>query len=106
MIKIKRFKDPVYGYIDIKEFIISDIVDTSGFQRLRHIIQTSYSPLYSSAVHNRFVHSLGVYYLGCIAVNTLTENRILFEEIENLERMLEVFKKRANVQTGFYETGD
>ena len=92
MIKIKRFKDPVYGYIDIKEFIISDIVDTSGFQRLRHIIQTSYSPLYSSAVHNRFVHSLGVYYLGCIAVNTLTENRILFGEIENLERMLEVFE--------------
>ena len=58
----KRFKDPIYGYIDIDETIISNIVDTAGFQRLRHIIQTSYSPLYSSAVHNRFVHSLGVYH--------------------------------------------
>ncbi len=66
MIKSKRFKDPVYGYIDIDETVISNIIDTAGFQRLRNIIQTSYSPLYSSAVHNRFVHSLGVYHLGCI----------------------------------------
>jgi len=34
-------------------------------------MQTSYSPLYSSAVHNRFVHSLGVYHLGKIAIRTL-----------------------------------
>ena len=43
------------------------IIDTACFQRLRRIIQTSYSPLYSSAVHNRFVHSMGVFYLGEIA---------------------------------------
>lgn len=53
MTKSKRFKDPIYGYIDIDEAIISSIVDTAGFQRLRNVIQTSYSPLYSSAVHYR-----------------------------------------------------
>ena len=60
----KNFKDPIYGYIEIDNHIISTIIDTPEFQRLRNIIQTSYSPLYSSAVHNRFVHSLGVYHLG------------------------------------------
>ena len=63
----KRFKDPIYGYIEIDESLIRKIVDTAIFQRLRDIVQTSYAPLYSSAVHNRFVHSLGVYHLGRIA---------------------------------------
>ena len=63
----KRFKDPIYGYIEIDEELITKIIDTPAFQRLRDVIQTSYAPLYSSAVHNRFVHSLGVYYLGRIA---------------------------------------
>lgn len=62
----KRYKDPIYGYIEIKEDLVSQVVDTVVFQRLRDIIQTSYSPLYSSAVHNRFVHSIGVYHLGKI----------------------------------------
>lgn len=67
----KRLKDPIYGYISIPMNYMVDIVDTATFQRLRRIIQTSYAPLYSSAVHNRFVHSLGVYHLGTIAAQTL-----------------------------------
>ncbi len=46
---------------------MADIVDSSCFQRLRNIRQTSYAPLYSASIHNRFIHSLGVYYLGKIA---------------------------------------
>ena len=64
MAAYKSFKDPIYGYIEIDNHIITTVIDTPEFQRLRNIIQTSYSPLYSSAVHNRFVHSLGVYHLG------------------------------------------
>lgn len=92
MIKRKRFKDPIYGYIDIDELIISNIVDTAGFQRLRNVIQTSYSPLYSSAVHNRFVHSLGVYHLGCIVSKSIGDNKDEYVEIKNLDRVLEVFE--------------
>lgn len=92
MTKNKRFKDPIYGYIDIDENIISNIVDTAGFQRLRNIIQTSYSPLYSSAVHNRFVHSLGVYHLGCIVSESIARNKNEFIEIEEPERYLKIFE--------------
>jgi len=61
---VKKFKDPIYGYIEIPIEYTTNIIDKAEFQRLRRIIQTSYSPLYSSAIHNRFVHSLGVFYLG------------------------------------------
>lgn len=54
MKKMKRFKDPIYGYISIEESVISNIVDTAGFQRLRNIIQTSYSPLYASQFNSGF----------------------------------------------------
>lgn len=60
----KRFRDPIYGYIEIEKNLIMQVVDTPAFQRLRDVVQTSYSPLYSSAVHNRFVHSLGVLLFG------------------------------------------
>lgn len=92
MLEYKRFKDPIYGYIDITEEIISEIVDTAAFQRLRNIIQTSYAPLYSSAVHNRFVHSLGVYHLGCLVARTISEDKENFSEIENFERYLYIFE--------------
>lgn len=67
MKECKRLKDPIYGYISIPTRYMNGVIDTSCFQRLRRIIQTSYSPLYSSAVHNRFVHSMGVFHLGEIA---------------------------------------
>lgn len=72
MKEYKRLKDPIYGYINIPMDYMTDIVDTPTFQRLRRIIQTSYSPLFSSAVHNRFVHSLGVFHLGTIAMEQLS----------------------------------
>lgn len=92
MTKNKRFKDPVYGYIDIDENVIQNIVDTAGFQRLRNVIQTSYAPLYSSAVHNRFVHSLGVYHLGSIVAKNLSSNRERYPEIEDIDRILYIFE--------------
>lgn len=69
--KVRRFKDPVYGYIDVPVRICALIVDTPEFQRLRRIVQTSFAPVYPSALHNRFVHSLGVYHLGCLVAESL-----------------------------------
>lgn len=91
---MKRLKDPIYGYIDIDDYIIDYIIDTATFQRLRSITQTSYAPLYASAVHNRFVHSLGVYYLGKIVAHSfvasaLKEKIISKEEISNKVKIFE-----------------
>lgn len=71
---MKQFKDPIYGYVSIDKDIVSKIIDTPEFQRLRYIKQTSYLPVYSAALHNRFVHSLGVYFLGKKACKTLLKN--------------------------------
>ncbi len=80
----KKLKDPIYGYIAIPQDIIQNIIDTAPFQRLRRIIQTSYAPVFASAVHNRFVHSLGVYHLGRMAGEMLKKeiNETLREEIK------------------------
>lgn len=72
--KTKKFRDPIYGYIEIEESIVNNIIDTATFQRLRNIRQTSYGPLYPSSLHNRFVHSLGVYHLGGIAFESIIQS--------------------------------
>lgn len=78
----KRLKDPIYGYIEIDESIVANIIDTSCFQRLKNIRQTSYTPLYSSALHNRFIHSLGVFFLGKKAAKYLTEKIEVLDGID------------------------
>lgn len=93
MKEYKRLKDPIYGYIQIPVKYMNNIVDTATFQRLRRILQTSYSPLYSSAVHNRFVHSIGVYYLGNLAARRLVEEvKSKEKEMKEVERIGELFQ--------------
>lgn len=60
---MKQIKDPIYGYVDIDDEYIQ-LINTPEFQRLRNVVQTSYQALYPSALHNRFVHSIGVFHLG------------------------------------------
>lgn len=92
--EMKRFRDPVYGYIDIDKELIMQVVDTPAFQRLRDVTQTSYAPLYSSAVHNRFAHSLGVYHLGCRASQAflLSMKERSIETAADVTCYMEVFK--------------
>ncbi len=71
---MKIFKDPVHGYISIPKCFVEHLIDTEAFQRLRNIDQTGMRILYPGAKHDRFAHSLGVYYLGSKAVDTLLEN--------------------------------
>lgn len=100
MVFKKQFKDPIYGYIEIDGQIVIGVIDTPAFQRLKDIRQTSYTPLYPAAYHNRYVHSLGVYHLGRIAfqaikpqlidmIDTHKEASINFT-IETLQRVFEL----------------
>ena len=70
---MKQIKDPIYGYINLDDFYMP-LIDTAEFQRLRNIMQTGYQALYPSALHNRFVHSIGVYHLGKKAFNCFEKN--------------------------------
>lgn len=70
---MKQIKDPVYGYIEIEPCHVA-IINSAEFQRLRNIRQTGYESLYPSALHNRFVHSLGVFHLGNKAIDYLRDN--------------------------------
>lgn len=93
----KQFKDPIYGYIEIDADVVSKIIDTPTFQRLKDIRQTSYTPLYPAAYHNRYVHSLGVYHLGQIAFNSIKSQLKdfsspsgLYNNIDNLQKIFEL----------------
>lgn len=94
----KTFKDPIYGYMEIPCNLVENVIDTPQFQRLRNIRQTSYDPLYPSATHNRFVHSLGVYHLGCL-VSDLIKKQVVDEGLckkigskKAIERFVEVLQ--------------
>ncbi len=72
--KEKIIRCPVHGYIEIPQLICQLFVDTPIFQRLRSIEQTSMKPLYPSAHHSRFVHSLGVFHLARQTFRFLVKN--------------------------------
>lgn len=61
---MKSIKDSVHGNILVKDKYVNTILDTPSFQRLRRIEQTAIRSIYPSARHDRFIHSLGVYYIG------------------------------------------
>lgn len=69
----KKIRDPIYDYIVVEDEFLP-IINSVEFQRLRNIIQTSYTSIYPSALHNRFTHSLGVFWLGTIAFDALIQN--------------------------------
>lgn len=93
----KKFKDPLYDYIEIDNTIVSQIIDTPSFQRLKDIRQTSYTPLFPAAYHNRYVHSLGVYHLGCMAFKSIRPQLIdygkgtkIYDKIKTIQMVFEL----------------
>ncbi|MCS7143072.1 MAG: HD domain-containing protein [Aigarchaeota archaeon] len=64
MAELKLIKDPVHGYITLKEDEIC-ILDTYPLQRLRRISQLPFVYLvYPGARHSRFDHSIGCFHLA------------------------------------------
>ena len=70
----KIFMDSIHGYISVPKCFVRHLIDTEAFQRLRNIDQTGMRTLYPNARHDRFSHSLGVFHLGCKAVDALLAN--------------------------------
>ncbi len=83
--KRKIINDPVYGFINIPNDLIFQIIEHPWFQRLRRIKQLGLTHLvYPGALHTRFHHSLGAMYLMQQALGTLRENghKMSAEEVQ------------------------
>ncbi|WP_439132883.1 HD domain-containing protein [Polaribacter sp.] len=81
--KLKILNDPIYGFIQIQNPIIFDIIEHPYFQRLRRITQMGFSNLvYPGANHTRFHHALGCTYLMEKAIRVLRFKGIQISEDE------------------------
>ena len=79
-----RILDPIHKYITFSEEE-DRLIDSVIFQRLRHIRQLGFAEFaFPGAVHNRFLHSLGVCHLAGRA----------FDSIRFLDPLLTSQKKR------------
>jgi HD superfamily phosphohydrolase len=77
MNKRKIINDPIYGFINIPNEFIFDLIEHPYFQRLRNICQLGLTYfVYPGATHSRFQHSLGAMYLMQNALDTLAEKDI------------------------------
>lgn len=76
----KVIRDVIHGYIYIDEYILEHIIDTRYFQRLRRIEQTSMRVLYPAARHDRFIHSIGTYFLGKRAIEFFYNNITFYQD--------------------------
>jgi len=99
----KVFKDIIHGYIEIPKPYVNLFIDTPIFQRLRNIEQTGMRVLYPSARHDRFIHSLGTFFLGAKAFSALKRNikssvnyRAYFY-VKKQEKQNELFWKKHEV---------
>ncbi|MCI2228430.1 HD domain-containing protein [Polaribacter sp. MSW13] len=83
--KLKILNDPIYGFIQIPNTLIFDIIEHPYFQRLRRITQMGFSNLvYPGANHTRFHHAIGCMHLMQKAVRVLRFKQVeISKEEEN-----------------------
>lgn len=84
----KIINDPIYGFINLKNSLILDLIEHPYFQRLRRITQLGLSYLvYPGANHTRLQHAIGSMFLMTKAVTQLRSkgHNITNQESEALE---------------------
>ena len=91
MNKKKILNDPVYGFINIANDLIFDIIEHRYFQRLRRIKQLGLTDLvYPGALHTRFHHALGAMDLMRRALNALQDKGVEISANERQASMLAI----------------
>ena len=74
--KDKIINDPIHGHMEFDSELVK-IIDTQYFQRLRELKQLGSGDwVFPGAVHNRFIHSLGVCHLADKLIRRLQRKRI------------------------------
>ena len=78
-------RDPLWQNVHL-DAAAAAVVDTPEFQRLRRVKQLGFAHLvYPGAVHNRFLHALGVYHLTGRAIDAL-ERKGQLDRLDDLSR--------------------
>lgn len=86
-------RDPLHGDIRLTSFERA-LIDSKEFQRLRNINQLAMTVIaYPSAVHNRFIHSLGTLHVCSEMIATCNENA---EVYGRLATMVDAIPVRVN----------
>src|ERR1051325_1024270 len=81
--KKKIFNDPVYGFITVPSELVFKLIEHPYFQRLRRIKQLGLTNLvYPGALHTRFHHALGAHHLLNMALDTLRQKGVRYDEDE------------------------
>ena len=81
----RTVRDPLWQNVHL-DAAAAAVVDTPEFQRLRRVKQLGFAHLvYPGAVHNRFLHALGVYHLTGRAIETL-ERKGELDRLDDLSR--------------------
>ncbi len=89
--KLKIFNDPVYGFINISDPLLFDVLEHPYFQRLRRIKQLGLSHLvYPGALHTRFHHALGAMYLMGLALDTIKSKGNHIDDAETRGALLAI----------------
>ena len=81
--KLKILNDPIYGFIQIPNTLVFDIIEHPYFQRLRRISQMGFTNLvYPGANHTRFHHAIGCMHLMQKAVRVLRFKQVAISKDE------------------------
>ncbi|QOD61460.1 HD domain-containing protein [Polaribacter haliotis] len=81
--KLKILNDPIYGFIQIPNSLIFDVIEHPYFQRLRRITQMGFSNLvYPGANHTRFHHAIGCMHLMQKAIRVLRFKQVEISDKE------------------------
>lgn len=83
MNKKKIINDPIYGFINIPDALLFDLMEHPWFQRLRRIGQVGLTYLtYPGATHSRFHHALGAMHLMWESIGLLRHKGVRISEEE------------------------
>lgn len=89
------YHDVIHGYIGLSKFAV-EIINTPIFQRLASLKQLGPCRyIYPNAVHTRYEHSIGTYYLAGELLNT-------FSNLDNQNEIDEYLRKIPELQS-YYE---
>lgn len=101
----KTLNDSIHGMFKISKMACL-IIDHPYFQRLRYLKQLgACSYVYPNAVHTRFEHSLGTYYLTKKILNEIKHNSneyYLIEPLIEIENLKEYFKENGKIDLNDY----